>query len=136
MPYASLVIIFNDKNKVLLLKRSQKVDTYRGLWGFPGGKIEDGETSVDAAVREVSEETGLEVYQKKLVYVFTMIKEPYKHIVFFLTNEWSGSPRVDWESDEFGWFDPSELSDLNMVPAPKIVFDMIESWAKFNSKSS
>ena len=38
MSYASLVIIFNNENKILLLKRSQKVDSYRGMWGFPGGE--------------------------------------------------------------------------------------------------
>ena len=129
MSYAALVIILDDKNKVLLLKRSQKVDTYRGLWGFPGGKREDGETSVDAAVREVYEETSLRVCPKELIYVFTMTRRPCKDIVFFLTSKWAGTPKVDWESDEFAWFDPSELSGLDMVPTPKIVFDMIESWA-------
>ena len=93
-------------------------------------KREEGETSVDAAIREVFEETGLEVYPKDLAYVFTMTVEPYKNITFYLTNKWSGIPKVDWESDEFGWFDPSELTALNMVPAPKIVFDMIEAWSK------
>jgi 8-oxo-dGTP diphosphatase len=130
MPYASLVIIFNDKGEVLLLKRSQKVDSYRGLWGFPGGKREEGETSVDAAIREVYEETSLKIWQKYLVYVFTMKREPYKDIIFYLTSQWSGEPKVDWESDEFRWFKPSEIADLKMVPTPKIVFELIDAWSK------
>lgn len=129
MPYASLVIIFDDENKVLLLKRSQKVDSHRGEWGFPGGKIEEGETSVDAAVREVYEETRLRISPKNLVYVFTMKKDSYKDIVFYISNKWTGSPSVDWESDEFKWFEPKELPVKNMIPAPKIVFDMIRTWA-------
>ena len=64
MAYASLVIIFNKKNEVLLLKRSEKVDSFRGLWGFPGGKREDGELSLEAAVREVKEETDLDILKK------------------------------------------------------------------------
>ena len=130
MPYASMVIIFDDESKVLLLKRSQKVDSYQGMWGFPGGKIEDGESPAEAAAREVLEETSLKVYQKDLVYVFTMTKKPAKDIMFFLTTKWRGTPKVDWESDEFKWFEPSELSTLNIVPTPEIVFDMIKSWAK------
>ena len=129
MPYAALVIILNDERKVLLLKRSQKVDSYRGLWGFPGGKRESGETSAEAAVREVYEETSLRVYSKELVYVLTMRRESHKDIVFYLARKWAGTPEVDWESDEYRWFDPSKLSDLEMVPTPKIVFDMIEAWA-------
>ena len=130
MSYASLVIIFNDKNEILLLKRSQKVDSYRGMWGFPGGKREDGETSVDAAVREVREETNLKIFPKELAYVFTMKRDSGKDIIFYITNKWSGTPQVDWESDEYRWFDPFTLSNLNIVPAPKKVFELIEAWAK------
>ena len=130
MSYASLVIIFNDKNEVLLLKRSQKVDSYRGLWGFPGGKREDEETSVDAAIREVKEETALTIYAKELAYVFTMKRESGRNIVFYITNKWSGTPQVDWESDEYRWFDASVISGINIVPSPKIVFELIEAWSK------
>lgn len=136
MPYASLIILFNEEGKVLLLKRSQKVDSYAGMYGFPGGKIESGETSIDAAVRELFEETSLKVRPKDLVYVFTMNKEPSKDIVFFIASEWSGDPKVDWESESFLWGDPSSIEDLSMVPTPDIVFDLIRSWAKFMVKSS
>ncbi len=130
MPYASLVIIFNEEKKVLLLKRSQEVDSYQGLWGFPGGTIEEGEASVNAAVREVFEETSLKISPKNLVYVFTMRKEPYKDIIFYIASQWSGSPKIDWESDDYDWFDPSEMKGLNIVPTPEIVFELISSWAK------
>jgi len=130
MPYASLVIIFNKKGKVLLLKRSQKVDSYCGKWGFPGGTIEKEESPINAAAREVLEEAGLKVLEKDLTYVFTMTKEADKNIVFFLASEWSGSVQVNWESDEFKWFDPAKIPDLDMVPTPKIIFDMIKSWSK------
>mgnify|MGYP001365456606 CR=1 FL=1 len=130
MPYASLVIIFNKDNKVLLLKRSKKVDSYPEYWGFPGGKREDGETSVEAAVREVREETSLTVYPKELAYVFTMKRGEHKDIVFYITKKWSGTPSIDWESDEFRWVDPKDMSQLNMVPTPKLVYDLIDAWSK------
>lgn len=50
-------IFFTDGRRVLLLKRSEKGDGY-GTWGLPGGKVEEGETDIDAAMREAREECG------------------------------------------------------------------------------
>lgn len=53
---ATIGVLFKD-GKVLLVRRANPPDA--GLWGFPGGKIERGETVKDAAVRELYEETGI-----------------------------------------------------------------------------
>ncbi len=58
--------IFNDKGEVLLQRR----DDF-GKWGFPGGAVELGETPEMAAIREVKEETGLEVEIRRLVGIYT-----------------------------------------------------------------
>lgn len=58
-------IVVNDKNEILLQQRADN-----GLWGIPGGGIEPSEEPAQAAVREVYEETGLEVEAVKLVGVF------------------------------------------------------------------
>jgi len=54
----ALVAAFNSDREVLLLKRPDDVHQ-GGFWSFPGGKVEEGETPLNAAVREFSEETGL-----------------------------------------------------------------------------
>ena len=54
----ALVAAFNDKGEVLLLRRPLSVPQ-GGLWSFPGGKVERGETPLDAAQRELFEETGM-----------------------------------------------------------------------------
>lgn len=58
--------IFNEKGEVLLQRRGDF-----GKWGFPGGAVELGETPEQAAVREVKEETGLEVEIRRLIGVYT-----------------------------------------------------------------
>ena len=58
-PVAAVLGVIVHDERVLLVRRSNPPDA--GLWGFPGGKIDAGETIEEAAVREVYEETGLEV---------------------------------------------------------------------------
>jgi 8-oxo-dGTP diphosphatase len=54
----ALVAAFNNSKEILLLKRPDGIHC-GGLWSFPGGRVEEGETPLNAAVRELKEETGL-----------------------------------------------------------------------------
>ncbi len=64
--------IFNDNGDVLLQKRGDS-----NLWGFPGGAIELGETPEAAAIREVKEETGLDVIVDRLIGIYTDLDMSY-----------------------------------------------------------
>lgn len=63
MPRASAIII--KKGKVLLMHRRKFGKEY---WVFPGGGVEEGETSGDAAIREVKEETDMDVTSCKFTF--------------------------------------------------------------------
>ena len=58
--------LFNQEGKVLLQKRGDS-----GKWGFPGGAVELGETPEQAAVRELKEETGLDVEIESFIGIYT-----------------------------------------------------------------
>lgn len=54
----ALIALFNEQDELLLIKRPDDAHC-GGLWSLPGGKVEDTETPLDAAVRELKEETGI-----------------------------------------------------------------------------
>ena len=115
----SVVIILNDKNEVLLQKR------HDSSWGLPGGLMDLGESFEEVAIREVFEETGLEVENLKLVNVFSgsdyYLKVPngdelYSVTAVFYTKEVRGVMKVDYnESVKMQYFKlddlPNELTD-------------------------
>ncbi len=79
------VIIFNEKNQVLLQKRKDV-----GLWGIPSGHIEIGETVSEAAIREVKEETNLDIRIRKLIGVYSdphsqVFSYPNGQMIHFIT---------------------------------------------------
>ena len=63
---AVVTIPVNDRGDILLTQRASKGGLYNGLWVFPGGHVDDGETLTKAAVREVHEETGIQVLADSL----------------------------------------------------------------------
>jgi 8-oxo-dGTP diphosphatase len=67
-PVAATIAIVMREGRVLLVRRANSPDA--GRWGFPGGKIEIGETIADASVRELLEETGIRAEAQK---VFTAV---------------------------------------------------------------
>lgn len=101
-------IVFN-KGKVLLTKHSQNKH-----WSFPKGLIDPGQTSQEAAIREVKEEGGVEAeiidklgYNK---YVYTLNGEKiFKIVTYFLMKYLSGDTKDhDWEVEEAGWYPPED----------------------------
>ena len=109
-------VIFDSAGRVLLGKRSDN-----GHWALPGGGLDLGESLEACCVREVLEETGLNVRVKRLVGVYS---DPSFNVIRYPNGEANqsvaatfeceilgGSLRVDEETLEFGWFDPFRLPE-------------------------
>jgi mutator protein MutT len=128
MLYAAVAIVFNEKNEVLLVKRSPAVETFVDHWCFPGGGADEGEGSVACAVRETLEETSLKLNPSTLIYFYTVIKDEDKDIDFYISTDWKGEVSLDWESSDYQWIDATKLRDVKFLPTPDIVFDLIEEW--------
>lgn len=111
------VILWQDK-KVLLGKRLSEHG--RNEWSFPGGHVEFGEAPEQAAIREVKEETALEVAQLSKFSFTSDVHDNGKHYItlFFIAKAWSGD-MINLEPgkcSEWRWFDPKKLPEPLFKP--------------------
>jgi len=81
------VLVLDDEQRMLLVR--QRHDD-KDIWMAPGGNIEEGESAVDAAVREVKEETGLDVNIKSLLWHVEEVSERGQRFVNFFLAEPAG----------------------------------------------
>ena len=78
------IVIYHQK--ILILKRVRPSSDGLGYWELPGGGLEYGETPHEALIRELKEETGLDIKIIKPVYTFTAIRPDYQTVgIGFLT---------------------------------------------------
>lgn len=124
---ATAIVI--DKDKVLILKRGKK-SSGAGTWNFPGGSVEEGESTEEGAIRELKEETGLTIESKDLDYLGTL-ENKYLKIHFYITNTFSGSVEINQESDEYRWVDLEELKDYNFVGGGSINANLLKNIKDF-----
>ncbi len=113
-------IIINEKNQILLLKRSKDTRVEAGMWSRPGGAIEYGEMAEDAVKREIMEEIGIDIeVVRKLDFQETIAPDGKKHwiAVGYLAKHISGEPKnmEPDKHDEIGWFPLDNLPD-NLSP--------------------
>ena len=107
------VLCLIENGDKLLLQNRVKND-WRG-YALPGGHVELGESFVDACIREVKEETNLDIKNPKLVGVKQFPGEAGRYIVFlFKTTEFSGN-LISSDEGKMEWKEYSELSNLKTV---------------------
>jgi 8-oxo-dGTP diphosphatase len=117
--------VLEHGGKILLLKRSTLVGTYRGLWGGVAGYVEELEDPYETAIKEIREEVGIDLSSLELVkkgepieFSDTYDGRRYDWIVYpFLFHvEAKELVQVDWEHEEYQWVSLSELKKFDTVP--------------------
>ena len=127
------VVIQNKKEKVLLLRRGAAVRTEVGRWENPGGEIEEGESPVQAAIREVKEELGVEVELVRLLYFDEFPAD--SNGVIWTAGLFQGRNHEQPEIKEpkkcsaIGWFSRDELGDIPLASFTRSDFLRI-GWLK------
>ncbi|WP_337658588.1 (deoxy)nucleoside triphosphate pyrophosphohydrolase [Sphingorhabdus sp. Alg231-15] len=108
-----------DQNRNILVQQRPQGKPMAGLWEFPGGKVEDGESPEQALVRELQEELGVVIETGTLVPA-AFASEPLdgKHLLLLLytCHEWTGEVQ-NLEAHDMKWLPVSALEELEMPPA-------------------
>lgn len=109
--------LIEDKDKILIAKRSTGNPEILGKWEFPGGKVEVGETEFKALEREMKEEFDIEVKTKKFI-VNSVCKSPTNEInlKLYKCEYISGSFKLHAHS-EFKWVNKEDLLTYDLAPA-------------------
>ena len=114
----SAVALVDADGRVLLAQRPAG-KPLAGLWEFPGGKVNPGETPETALIRELAEELGIDVAASCLApFTFASFSYPDFHLLMplYLCRKWSGIP-VAREGQRLTWARPARLRDYPMPPA-------------------
>jgi 8-oxo-dGTP diphosphatase len=127
----SAIALINDQNQVLYAQRP-KGKNMEGLWEFPGGKLEPGETAETAIQRELMEELSLHVELDDLIPL-TFASQKYDDFIMimplFICKKWSGSIHPN-EGQSYSWVNLEDLKSYPMPPADAPLLDHILKFMK------
>ena len=125
----SAVALVDRDGRVLLAQRPEG-KPMAGLWEFPGGKVEPGETPEHALIRELEEELGINTWESCLAPL-TFASHSYDdfHLLMplFACRKWDGIPQSR-ERQALKWVAANELSRFPMPPADKPLLPMLRDW--------
>jgi len=110
-------IVFNNQKQILLIRRNQP--PAMGLWSIPGGKLEPGESLVEACKREIKEETGLDTDVKNIVAVVERRLEGFHYVIIdylaLLVDKANIQPIAQSDVSEARWVSLEHLIDFELV---------------------
>lgn len=120
-PLVGVGILIRDGDRYLLIKRAADPD--KGLWSIPGGMVEIGERTVDAAVREAKEETNLDVEVAEVLDVVDKIirdeESRIKYhfvIVDYLAKFVGGELKASSDALDARWVEADEFREYDLSP--------------------
>ena len=125
----SAVALIDSDGRVLLAQRPEG-KSMAGLWEFPGGKVEPGESPEAALIRELKEELDIDTWQSclaPLTFASHAYAEFHLLMPLFACRKWQGvaTPR---EGQTLAWVRPSALRDYPMPPADVPLIPILRDW--------
>jgi len=127
----SICVVEDAQSRLLFLKRAPDRPLGPGLWGFPAGHIEDGETPEDCARRELAEEIGARHAVSELARLAPIRDTSYGgvyeiHLFHFRWHE--GDVRLNHEHTEYAWLAPGEHRRLDVMNGIDEDIRLLDVW--------
>lgn len=123
------VALIDADGRVLLAQRPEG-KSLAGLWEFPGGKVESGESPEQALIRELHEELGIETWDSCLApLTFASHRYPAFHLLMplFACRKWKGIP-APREGQALQWVRGKDLASYPMPPADIPLIPILRDW--------
>lgn len=118
-----------DRDGRLLVQQRPEGLSMAGLWEFPGGKLEPGETPEQALIRELGEELAIDVDHACLApacFASEPLGDKHLLLLLYVCRKWRGTP-VAQHASALRWVRPVELHGLAMPPADKPLIGLLEA---------
>lgn len=123
--------ILKKDGKILILKRGNKVRTYKGRWAGISGYLEKNEEPIERAIKEIEEETGLKrdeiSFVRKInpVHFFDEKENVEWKVHPFLFETIKDKIEIDWEHVDYRWIDVEEIDKYDTVPKLKETVNLL-----------
>lgn len=118
-----------DRDGRVLVQQRPEGTAMAGLWEFPGGKVEPGETPEAALIRELDEELGIDVDHACLApacFASEPLGDRHLLLLVYALRKWKGMPTAQ-HATQLRWVRPVELYGLDMPPADKPLIGLLEA---------
>ena len=127
-PKLAVVVLVSNSKQLLLVKRA--IEPALGKWSFPSGYVDKGESVESAALREVKEETGIDIKINFLIGVYSSALRPLV-LLAYGAEVLGGSLEPNHEVLDIGYFSPNCLPDMPFPHDDEILKD----WTSINQSS-
>ncbi len=135
MILATLCYLKRDGQTLMLHRNKKPGDIHAGKWNGLGGKLEPGESPEECVVREVREESGLEIVGPRLhgLVMFPGFKGQDWYVFVFTAAEFNGE-QIDSPEGDLAWIADEELASLPLWPSDHVFLPWLREEGFFSAK--
>ncbi|MBO4928243.1 MAG: 8-oxo-dGTP diphosphatase [Clostridiales bacterium] len=123
---ATLCYIYGPKGVLMLHRTKKENDINKDKYIGVGGHVEQGESPEECILREVREETGLEMTSYRLRGIITFVIDDFDECCFLFTCDGFEGEMTSCEEGELVWIDPAKVEELPIWPGDKIFFRLLK----------